>query len=165
MSRLLPLTDIALADCRDHEKQCADVDPAILAYLTRHVNGLMCAEIERVVARLVLERLEAGCSAKATLNFVRSTKRNAVRNPKYGEIRNTLNLLGSDYGQRFGDLVQREVGEEGISKLGIAVGKRNTNAHDDPPDITFRELEEAYIAATSIVDAVRVTLWQEANET
>ena len=119
---------------------------------------MMCAEIETIVTRLVRERVESGASDEATLHFVRSMKRSAIRNATFAEIRNTLKLLGSDYGERFSELVQSRVGEEGISKLGMAVGNRNTSAHEDPPDITFRELEEAFDVAAAIVDAVRLTL-------
>ena len=138
--------------------QHSDADPAIVAYLTRHVNGLMCAEIERVVTRLIRERLEAGCSDEAVLNYLKSTRRSAIRNAKFREIRNTLRLLGSAYEERFSGLVWSGVGEEGIEKLGMAVGKRDKDAHEDPPDVTFRELEEAYDVATQVVDAVRLTL-------
>ena len=123
----------------------------------------MCAEIENVVTRLVRERVESGCSDQATLTFIKSMKRSAVRNARFGEIRRTLELLGSDYGNKFSDLVQCNVGEDGINKLGIAVRKRNTNAHENPPDITFGELEEAYGVATLVVDAVRLTLGRGAG--
>ena len=158
MTLQLPLTDAAITDCRDHVNQHPDTDPAISAYLTRHVNGLMCAEIKWVVTRLIRERLEAGCSDEATLNFLKTMNRSTVRNAKYAEIRNTLALLGSTYRSRFSELVDQTIKEEDIEKLGLAVGKRNQNAHESPPDITFRELEEAFSIATRLVDAVRLTL-------
>ncbi len=158
MALPLPLTDVAMADCQSHAAQCSGSDPSIHAYLTRHVNGLMCAEIESVVTRLVRRKLETGCGDRATLNFVRSLRRSAIRNATFVEIRDTLKLFGSDYGSKFSDLVHDRIGEEGISKLGIAVLKRNTNGHRSPPDITFRELEEAYNAAALVVDAVKQTL-------
>lgn len=162
---LLPLTDTAISDCRRHVKQHSDTDPAIIAYLTRHVNGLMCAELEAVVTRLIRDRLKLGCSDNATLNFVNSLQRGTVRNARYREIRSTIKLLGSSYEERFCELVTSAVGEEGIGKLGIAVGKRNEDAHETPPDVTFRELEEAYSVATSVVLAVSRTLADQPEST
>ena len=158
MTSQLPLTDAAIADCREHVNQYPDTDPVITAYLTRHVNGLMCAEIEWVVTRLIRERLEAGCSDDATANFLKTMRRSTVRNASFSEIRDTLALLGSTYRNKFSELVDQTIKEDGIEKLGMAVGKRNQNAHENPPDITFRELEEAFDIAARLVDAVRLTL-------
>ena len=155
---LLPLTYMAISDCRQHISQHSDIDPAILAYLTRHVNGLMCAEIERVVTRLIRERLGKGCSDAATFSFLQSLRRSSVRNATVSEIRNTIKLLGSEYQEKFNHLLEQTVGQESIEKLGIAVGKRNENAHENPPDITFGELEDAFSIANKVVDAVRLTL-------
>ena len=157
MPLLLPMTDTAIADCRNHINSHPDIDLAILAYLTRHVNGLMCAEIETVVTRLIRERIEQGCD-NAAANFLASFRRSVVRNAKYAEIGDKLALFGDEFKQRYEDAVDNSVGESGIQKLGIAVGKRDDTAHRAPPNITFKELEEAYTAATAIVDAVAVAL-------
>lgn len=158
---LLPLTDTAISDCRQHISQYPNIDPAIPAYLTRHLNGLMCAEIERVVTRLIRERLGKGCSDAATSSFLQSLGRSSVRNATISEIRNTIKLLGSQYQEKFNSLLEQTVGQDGIEKLGIAVGKRNENAHENPPDITFGELEEAFSVANKVVEAVRNTLAAE----
>ena len=159
---LLPLTDLAIQDCRRHAMNYPETDPAILAYLTRHVNGLMCAEMEVVITQLIRDRVEAGCRDDATLSFVKSMKRSAVRNATYREIRRTVKLLGNRYENRFCELVGHSVGEEGIEKLGIAVDKRNEDAHKSPPDITFGELEEAFGVATLVVIAVSRALIDQA---
>ena len=143
MTHQLPLTDAAITDCRDHLNQHPDTDSAIIAYLTRHVNGLMCAEIEWVVTRLIRERLETGTSDEATANFLKTMPRSTVRNATFREIRDTLTRLGSAYSSKFSELVDQNVKEDGIEKLGMAVGKRNQNAHEVPPDITFRELNQS----------------------
>ena len=158
MPLLLPLTNAAISDCRNHLNQNPETDPAIIAYLTRHLNGLMCAEIERVITRLVRERLAKGCSDAATASFLQSLGRSSVRNATVSEIRNTIKLLGSPYLERFTLLLEESVGQEGVEKLGIAVGKRNENAHENPPDITFGELEDAFSIANEVVDAARLTL-------
>ena len=77
MALLLPLTDTAISDCRNHINKHPDIDPAVLSYLTRPVNGLMCAEIESVITRLIRERIEVGCSDEATLSFLQSMRRKA----------------------------------------------------------------------------------------
>lgn len=158
MTLLLPLTDTAIEDYQLHVKQHPDTGREILAYLTRHINGLMCAEIEQSVTRLIRVRLEIGCSDAATSNFLKSIGHSSIRNAKIGEIRNALARFGDGYRERFDDLIDQTVDEAGVEKLGMAVGKRNQDAHDNPPDITFRELEEAFHVATAVVDAVRLTL-------
>ena len=158
MDVLLPLTETAIKDCKNHINQHPDIDPAIFAYLARHVNGLMCTEIERVVTRLIRDRLAIGCSDNATSNFLKSLGRSSVRNATISEIRNTIRLLGNDYMDTFINLVDQSVGQEGIEKLGIAVGKRNENAHENPPNITILELEEVFSIATKVVEAVKLTL-------
>ena len=161
MPLLLPLTDTAISDCRNLLLKYRDtdpIDPAIVSYLTRHVNGLLCAEIELVVSLLIKERIQAGCSDDAASNFLGSSRRNLVRNAKYSEISDKLGLLGETYKSRFREAVESEIGDEGIQKLGIAVGNRDNDAHHTPPDITFGELEEVFSIATSIVDAVERVL-------
>ena len=156
----LPLTDTAIEDYQLHIKRHPSTDREILAYLTRHINGLMCAEIEQSVTRLIRERLEIGCNDTATSNFLKSVGHSSIRNATIGEIRNALARFGGCYKERFDDLVNQTVDEAGIEQLGMAVGKRNQDAHDNPPDITFRELQEAFHVATDVVNAVRLTLDQ-----
>ena len=158
MPDLLPLTGSAITDYQAHLSRHPSTDPIILAYLARHINGLMCAEIEQVTTRLIRERLEIGCSDTATANFLKSMRRGAIRNAKYSEIRDSLSLFGNEYRDRFSELIQVSIGENGIERLGMAVGKRDQDAHDNPPDITFRELEEAYTIAVTVMDAVQQTL-------
>ena len=158
MDILLPLTETAIKDCQDHMNKYPDTDPAIFAYLARHVNGLMCMEIERVVTRLIRDRLALGCSDIATSNFLKSMGRSSVRNATISEIRNTIRLLGNDYRDTFNILVDQSVEQADIEKLGRAVGKRNENAHEDPPNITFRDLQEVFPIAVKVVEAVKLTL-------
>ena len=158
MPDLLLLTGAAIADYQKHLEQHPDTDQAILAYLTRHINGLMCAEIEQVITRLVRERLESGCKDEATANFLKSMPRHSsIQNAGVRAIRITLSRFGDDHSKRFDAFMSqsKSIGEAGTDKLGIAVRKRNEDAHDIPPDITFRELEEAYEVAINVVDAVR----------
>ena len=86
--------------------------------------------------------------------FLKSMRRGAVRNAKYSEIRNTIGLFGGEYRSRFEDLVDNSVGEAGIGVLGMAVDTRTKTAPETPPNITFRELEETYVVATTVVDFV-----------
>ena len=154
----LPLTQTAIADCRDLTVQNPHIDPVIGAYLTRYVNGLMCAEIESVVGELIKQRLRDGCADTATSNFLSSIGRSAIRNATISEIRDKMRLFGTDYAQLFDNIIDDAIGEAGREKLGVAVRNRNDNAHDKPVDITFNELEEAFRVATKVVDAVSDTL-------
>ena len=158
MNILLPLTETAIKDCQDHINQHPDIDPVISVYLARYINGLMCMEIEQVVTRLIRDRLAIGCSDTATSNFLKSMGRSSVRNAKISEIRDTIRLFGNDYGNTFNTLVDQSVGQEGIEKLGMAVRKRNENSHENPPNITFRDLQEVFPVAVKVVEAVKLTL-------
>ena len=140
-----------------------DADPAIIAYLTRYINVLMCAEIESVVTALVRERIGRGIeNDEAVVNYLQSMNRSAVRNAKYREIANTLGLFGADYKTRFQTDVDARIGEGGKERLGSAVVKRNATTHNATaqPDITFAELEAAYKAAEEVVEAVKNVLSQ-----
>lgn len=154
----LPLTQTAISDCRYHLAQFPDADPAIGAYLTRYTNGLMCAEIEKVVNGLIRDRLEKGCSDSATRNFLASLRRGVIRNATFSEIRGKMKILGPQYDSEFQTLFEKTVEEGGKEKLGIAVENRDTNAHDDPVDITLNELEDAFAVAVKMVDAVKNVL-------
>lgn len=158
MPPLLPLTELALADYRGHIARYPDTDHAVLDYLVRHINSMMCAEVELVATRLIRERLEFGCRDAATANFLKSLGRSSVRSAKFGELRDSIALLGSTYRARFSDLVHQSVGDAGVEKLGTSVAKRDQAAHERPPSITFQELEAAYTVANQVVEAVRLTL-------
>jgi hypothetical protein len=90
--------------------------------------------------------------------FVRSVRGNIIRNAKFSEIGDKLGLLGDDCKNRYETAVKNDVGEEGIAALGMAVGKRDINAHSAPLNITFEELQRAYRAATAVVSAVKAAL-------
>ena len=162
MPLLLPLTGTAIADYQNHLHEFPDTDPVIMAYLTRHINGLMCGEIEQVVTQLIVDRLAIGHDDSETLdffsNFLKFRRISSVRNATFEEIRNTLSSFGPKYREKFNDLVHNAVDNEGIEKLRIAVVKRNEDAHSIPPSITFEEVEEAYDIAISVIDAVSNTL-------
>ena len=159
MADFLPLTTLAIEDCREHFTQHPDIDQAIVDYLVRHVNGLLCAEVEQVVTDLFRSRLEKGTNDVATARYIRRTLgRSVVRNVKYREIKDKIAFFGDDFGIKFEEFVENSVGEEGVETLGMAVGKRDQDAHHQPPSITFSELEEAHRVASLVVEDVQKTL-------
>ena len=159
MPNLLPLTDTAISDYRNHLESFPDTEQPILDYLVRHINGLMCAEIEQVITDLFRNRLEQGTNDVAISNYIRRILgRSAVRNARFREIRDKLSFFGDEFGQTFEEFVGISVGEEGIEKLGIAVGKRDQDAHHQPPSLTFSDLEEAFGVASLVVQDVQKAL-------
>lgn len=155
---LLPLTDTAIENCRNHLAAHPDTDAAVSAYLARHINSLMCAEIEMVVTNLIKARVRAGCNDAVTANLLNSLRRSIVRNAQYGEIRNSLKTLSAEIADRFELLVELNVGERGKTMLGNAVAKRNESAHERPPSVTFEELEQVYSVAVAIVKSAQEVL-------
>ena len=162
MPDLLPLTGAAIADYQNHLDEFPNTDPVILDYLTRHINGLMCAEIEQVVTSLVCARLGAGYGDEETLNFFPNFLNyrhiSRIRNARVDQIRITLSSFGSDCQERFDRLVRDAVDADDIGKLSTVIRKRNDDAHSIPPTITFQEVEESYLIATAVMEAVRLTL-------
>ena len=162
MPDLLRLTGAAIADYQNHLDEFPNTDPVILAYLTRHINGLMCAEIEQVVTSLVCARLGAGYGDEETSNFfpnfLNYRRISSIRNARVDQIRIALSSFGSDCRERFDRLVREAVDAEDIGKLSTAIRKRNDDAHSIPPTITFQEVEETYLITTAVMDAVRLTL-------
>ena len=162
MPELLPLTGSAIADYQEHLAQYPETDPVILAYLTRHINGLMCAEIEQAVTRFVCERMGTGHSDEQIStffpNFLDSRRISSVRNARFDQIRTTLSSFGLAYRDRFDYLVSQAMNTEETTMLNTAVKKRNDDAHSIPPTVRFEEVTETYRVASAIVDAVRLTL-------
>ena len=93
-------------------------------------------------------------------NFLKSLSQSAVCNAKYREITSVIKRFGSDYEERLKESVTSEVGERGISQLGLAVWNRNAIAHKSPPNITFHELETTYAVAEDVVGIVEAVLKQ-----
>ena len=163
MPSLLPRTELALSDCREHIDNHPDTNPAILDHLTRHINALMCAEVEQVVTQLIVARLAVGQRDEVAKgffsNFLRERRISSIRNATVKEVRSTLSAFGPDYREKFNELVRQGLDEDEVRrKLETAVSRRNANAHHIPPSITFQELEAAYTVANEVVEAVRVTL-------
>ena len=158
----LPRTERAIADFQNLLSQHPHTDGAIQSYLTSHINVLMCAEIEQVVTRLVVERLAVGHRDEDTANFfpnfLQERRISSIRNATVAEIRKTLAAFSPAYREQFDGLISQAVKAEDVQKLREVVEKRNASAHGIPPNITFRELEETYDAAAAIVAAVRQTL-------
>lgn len=162
MPVLLPSTELALSQCRAHwalQGGIADeFDPAILSYLTRYVVVLMCAEIETIITQMIRDRVDLGGGDGAVRKFVYSVSGNLIRNAKVAEIGDKLGRFGDEFKAKYDEIIDSSVGEEGVAKLGMAVGNRDQLAHSTPPNLTFRELEEAYTVAEAVVGAARMAL-------
>ena len=159
MPSLLPRTELALSDYREHIDNHPDTDQVILDCLVRYILILMCAEIEQVVTDLIRRRLAKGSDDAAIASYIQKiTERNVIRNAKFREISNKVGFFGSDYQEKFIGLVSNSTKEGDIDRLGLAVGKRDQVAHKRPPSITFQELDVAYTVAKQVVEAVRLTL-------
>ena len=158
MPDLLPLTNAAISDYQHHLESFPNTEQPILDYLVRHINGLMCAEMEQVVTQLIRERLATGCRDEATSNYLLSLRRSSIRNATYSEISRTLALFGNYYRENFDGNARQTLEDSDIEKLGIAVNSRDANAHESPPSITFGELVSAFEVAITVMDAVQQTL-------
>ena len=159
---LLPETDLALEQCRAHfadyrANAGAELEPQIVAYLTRHVAVLMCGEIERVITRLLHERIDSSGDPGMS-RLVKSIRGNLLRNARFSEIGDKLAKVGPECKAMFEAEAHEAVGEPGINRLGATVRNRDEAAHSVPPDITFGELEAAFAAANSIVLAAKNAL-------
>jgi hypothetical protein len=133
------------------------MNAAIQAYLARHVAVVLCAEVEVVVTQMINQRV-ALCGDAPVTNFLRSVRGNLIRNAKAQEIGDKLAHFGADFKDRYQKQIDDTIGAAGIGKLSIAISKRDDASHSTPPDITFKDVEDAYYAALGVVEAVRIAL-------
>jgi hypothetical protein len=157
---LLPRSDTALEDCRKHLSDFPDTDPAVTAYLVRHVSVLLCNEIEAALTQLIIDRVDRGCDEGAA-NLVKTVRGGLVRNARPKEMRDAIHLFGEPCGQLYDRRIEEKVGDEGLSRLGTLVSHRNLISHSTPADLTFSELERAYKAAAGLLEAAREALETE----
>lgn len=154
-------TDLALRQVTElldtHGRgDCADLEPQVLDYLTRHIVVLFCNEMERELTRIVMDRVdEAG--DEVVSNLIKVVRGGLFRNIKTGEIADALAKLSPACKPQFNQLVER-LDPQRATHYGAAVRKRNDTAHAAQPDVAFDDLVEAVAAGEEILDAVRAVV-------
>ena len=127
------------------------------AYLASYVAIVLCGEVEATVTSYFHELIdESGCDPLVVK--LAKGRKGAARSAKVKDIGDAIEMMGHDFRLKFDDEVAKDPGDEGIARLGNAVGVRDKAAHGEPPPITFGELELAAVAATKVLDAVRIAL-------
>ena len=155
----LPETEYGLSVCRSHLDTYSDTDPSIASFLTRYLVVRMCAEIEQAIDKMLRVKIQNEASAPVA-NFAFGTRKSLVNNARFAEIGKLLELFGVDYKEQYEEHVRSSVEEGDIERLGNAVAARDATGHRAVPDLTFAELERAYIVAEKVVEAVAIALGQ-----
>ena len=153
----LPRTQLALEECRKHLDDTKSFSTSIEAYLTRGLVILLCAEIESSVLSLLYKRIEIDPDEEVG-RFAKSIGKGFVRNARPSEIGKILARFGEDCKQRYQQEVEASIGEAGSTRVGNLITARDSFAHVEPPDVTFREVEQAYDDAVRLLDAVATAL-------
>jgi hypothetical protein len=153
----LPRTQLALEECRIHLDETGGFSTSIEAYITRGIIVLLCAEIESSVLNLIIRRLDRNPDQEVS-EFAKPKTRGFVRNVRPSEIGDLLARFGEDCRRRHQDAIDSSIGEEGRARIGNLVTSRDTFAHGEPPDVTFREVEKAYKDAVGLLEAVATAL-------
>jgi hypothetical protein len=158
----LPRTETALAECREHLTAAGAADPAIdsaavSAYLASHIAIVLCGEVESIVAAYFDELIEAA-ECDPVVTKLAKARKGTTRSAKVNDIGDALDRVGHDVRLKFEAEVATSVRDEGVARLGNAVGIRDGTAHDVAPGITFAELERAADAARGVLESVRVAL-------
>ncbi len=153
----LPRTHLSLEECRKHLDDTESVSTAIEAYLARGLIILLCAEIESSVLSLLYKRIEIDPDEEVG-RFAKSIGRGFVRNARPNEIGKIMARFGEDCNKRYQQEVEASIGEAGRTRVGNLVTDRDSFAHAEPPNVTFREIERAYDDAVRLLDAVATAL-------
>jgi hypothetical protein len=151
---------VALGDCNAHLDAVRGVSGAIdtsavEAYLARHVVVLLCAEVERALNEYFDERIDASGCDDVSKRLLKSIKRGVTRSAKHADISDTIARLGPEFREKYESLVRNAIGDEGIARIGNAVGHRDKASHSTPPAVTLSELELAAGAADALLRSVR----------
>ena len=159
----LPRTELALGDCDDHLARVRTLDEAsdtsaVEAYLARHVVVLLCAEVESRLHEYFDERVDASECDDVSKRLLKSVKRGVSRSAKHSDISDTIARLGPEYRKKYDELVTNAIGDEGIARIGNAVGVRDQASHSSPPSVTLAELILAAEAADAMLASVRETI-------
>ena len=113
------------------------------------------------ISQIVHDRIGRSCDKSAAMLSLESDEENVVSETQsLREIRKMVgqSVWSSLRQRRFGELADQQLDEAKRTSLGNAVADRDATAHEEPPQITFRELVDAYAAAEIVVGLVDVVL-------
>ena len=146
------LIDVCKALSSGESKVKEEIDEMLVQALL--IN--MCAEFERILKELVVER----CSAvedPAVYKYATSFSDNAFASPSKKNIADTLKRFGDASSGEFMKL-RDENGEAWIA-YGNIVTNRNNAAHGRPVQATTSEVEKFYENAHVVLDWFKMALW------
>lgn len=149
-------TRVVLEQVREHLVATSSFQTPIEVFLSRSIVMTLCAELERTVEGLIFARIETN-DDEEIIAFSKTVAR-IVRNIKPGEVADVLGRFGTDCKQRYREALVGSIGEAGLGRIGNLVVVRDSFAHLKPPDVTFRDAEQAYGDGLALVASVRTAL-------
>jgi len=165
---MLTKIKIAIEDCQTHLNDKNANGTVIESYLTQHLLILLSADMQQAIydcldekakqatnqtIQPARERLRSRCFS---FKYLSSTRKNIVREVKYGGIAGFVTRFGPDARQKFDDCLKDKARE--ITRYANAIKNRDLVAHTHGAQVTFTDIQKAVDAAELILSAVKSAL-------
>ena len=146
--------DEALERCGEHLSEIEIIDKEVESLLAQSMLILICAEFERKLRELILERCSS-VSDVAIREYIGNCTR--VRSLKASDVSGLLAQFGEICKSEFRRLLE-ENGEAATLYESIR-NNRNRVAHGEGSNATFRDVKQYYEGGHLVLDYFREALW------
>ena len=146
--------DEALERCGEHLSAVETIDEEVESLLTQSILILICAEFERKLRELVLERC-ASVSDSAISEYIDNCTR--VRSLKTSDVSGLLAQFGDVCKSEFRRLLEENSDTE--TEYESIRSNRNRVAHGEGSNATFLEVKRYYERGHVVLDYFREALW------
>lgn len=154
----LPVVVNAMETCKVHLTTPRHTGAEVEAYLTRYLIILICAEYEKKVKDIVLER-STSLSDRHLLSFVQSATDKMIKSIKFSDLSGLLGQFGEDYKRKFSDKVRNT---EACNAYETIIVNRNHIAHGGQIlNTTFGELQTLFQRSLGVLDAFAKAIGEE----
>ena len=143
--------DAAIDRCRKHLNDTGTFGTEIEAYLTRYILIIIYSSFEQKIRETLLDNVFRSVGPPLD-NYIMSCFKQHFRTITTGELAKFLTRIGSEYKERF----RQKIPENSATEIAFnnIVINRDSTSHAEPSNMTFIELEGAYVKAREVLDAV-----------
>jgi len=152
---MLTKIKIAIEDCQTHLNDKNANGTVIESYLTQHLLILLSADMQQAIYDCLDEKAKQATN-QTIQKYLSSTRKNIVREVKYGGIAGFVTRFGPDARQKFDDCLKDKARE--ITRYANAIKNRDLVAHTHGAQVTFTDIQKAVDAAELILSAVKSAL-------
>ena len=152
--------DDALERCTGHLSSAQSIDEEIENLLTQSILILICAEFERKLKGLVLERCSR-ISERPVRNYIGNYTRTALRSLRLSDLTGLLSRFGPEHSVEFRN---RYEGNSIAATMYDSVWtNRNSVAHGEGSSATLGDVKRFYQEGHVVLDFFREALWLSAG--